>query len=259
MHFKVLQSRQTNWKPIWNSILNFTFHYSFHELWVNLVSFCFSVVFILFSFFFLLEMMEQTGKCKKKFKKQDCNFWLCLEVSENRVAAFNCSVLYISFRNYILFEGCSLEKWFCKEKDNGIAGFTAKGRKILRSVYKRRKQSVKDVINNHFYLFHYEIYYYEERNSSLFQTNSRMKHIHKFLCFPLFFLFRPLNSLLRSKLASIAGLSLYQYRLQSGSHNTCLRTGRENITSVVQEGNVNLYQKIMHGKVCDGCGLWLCS
>lgn len=34
-----------------------------------------------------------------------------------------------------------------KKKDNGVAGFTAKGRKILRSGYKRRKESVKNVAN----------------------------------------------------------------------------------------------------------------
>lgn len=59
------------------------------------------------------------------------------------------------------------------------------------------------------------------------EEDSRMEHIYKLLCYPLFAVFGPLNpKLFAAKQICISSRSLYQYRLQSSSQDTCLRVGK---------------------------------
>lgn len=124
------QSRQTNWKSVWNANADFAVHDSFCEICLNFASF-FCCVF--FSLFYYCEWWNRQGN------KKTCLSLLALSRNEWKQDSY-IKLLFCRYRKPMC-SGCRLEKWFWKEKDNGIAGFTAKGRKILRSRKEKGKVS----------------------------------------------------------------------------------------------------------------------
>lgn len=82
---------------------------------------------------------------------------------------------------------------------------------------------------NHSLLFSLWILLLQRKEFHIIQLEegSKMKHIHKLLCYPLFPLFGPLNpKFFAVKQICISSRSLYWYRLQRSSQDTCLGIGK---------------------------------